>query len=556
MKVDRVLLWLAMTAISCTSRRRLVAATKDVRTTQLELLRRITRENSQTEFGKAHDFAEIRSLEDFRRAVPVTTFDDLAPAVDRQMRLGVPALTRDPPIFYARTSGTSSRAKDIPMTRAGERQLKEAQRLMALTLYRQTGFFDGRILGIGSPPVEGQTESGISYGAASGQAYAKSSWLTRTRFVAPAEVFAIADYEKRYKVLALLALLEPDLTGIATANPSTVQRLIEIVNSHRRLLAAALSSGCLDGEVVPPGIAALIAARTKASPTRARAVRFSLEQPEPLTIRDLWPRLAAIVVWTGGSCGFAIDRLKQMLPAHTRVVELGYRSSEFIGTINVDAEENLCVPSLHHTLFEFVERADRESGCWEFKTLENLEAGRDYYVFATTQNGLYRYDINDIVRAGRRFNDCPTLRFLRKGSGMTSITGEKLTEDQVLQALRDASAGLGVQLAFFVLLADEAAARYRLLFEPADGAEIDSKLLAETLDRQLRRGNIEYDEKRASARLGVVQGSLVKAGYGEACKGAALARGERESQYKPRVLEYLAAWPQYSGQLDEEAVTP
>jgi hypothetical protein len=203
-----------------------------------------------------------------------------------------------------------------------------------------------------------------------------------------------------------------------------------------------------------------------------------------------------------------------------------------------------------------VERADRESRRWDFKTLEDLEAGRDYYVFVTTRNGLYRYDINDIVRAGRKFNDCPTLQFLRKGSGMTSITGEKLTEDQVLQALREATADLGLQLAFFVLLADEAAARYRLLFEAAGDGKIDAELLAADLDRHLRRNNIEYDEKRASARLEPLQARPVEAGYGEACKDTALARGERESQYKPRVLEYLAAWPQYSGRHDEKAETP
>lgn len=139
---------------------------------------------------------------------------------------------------------------------------------------------------------------------------------------------------------------------------------------------------------------------------------------------------------------------------------------------------------------------------------------------------------------------------------MTNITGEKLTEDQVVQAVRNASAALGLQLAFFVLLADEVGARYELLFEAAGNGGTDAKLLAETLDRELRRKNIEYDEKRASARLGILQACLVEAGYGEACKRAALARGQRESQYKPRVLEYLAAWPQYSRKHDAEAGTP
>ena len=72
--------------------------------------------------------------------------------------------------------------------------------------------------------------------------------------------------------------------------------------------------------------------------------------------------------------------------------------------------------------FEFVEREKHESGGGDFLDLHELEDGREYYVFVTTGEGLYRYDMNDIVRVNGRFFATPALEFVQKGKGVTNIT--------------------------------------------------------------------------------------------------------------------------------------
>ncbi len=67
-----------------------------------------------------------------------------------------------------------------------------------------------------------------------------------------------------------------------------------------------------------------------------------------------------------------------------------------------------------------------------FLTVDEVEVGKSYAVFVTTVDGLYRYDMNDIVAATDRVAATPTLVFVQKGRGVTSITGEKLAEAQVL----------------------------------------------------------------------------------------------------------------------------
>jgi hypothetical protein len=81
-----------------------------------------------------------------------------------------------------------------------------------------------------------------------------------------------------------------------------------------------------------------------------------------LVYADIWPQLKAVNTWTGGNCAVLIPTLRQLLPEGIQLVELGYLSSEFRGTITVDPGANIQVPTLDENFFEFAERRDRESG--------------------------------------------------------------------------------------------------------------------------------------------------------------------------------------------------
>ena len=461
-------------------RRPMLAAARSPRSVQDATLRRILAANAATEFGQSHGFTEIRDLTEFRNAVPVQTHASLTAAIGRQAETGVPALTAEPPVYYARTSGTTAPARDFPVTEAGRTAQLSAQRVFAATLARGTGFFSGRIAGLGGAAIEGHLPSGQPYGAASGQTYATAPRFIRDRFVVPEQVFAITDPEQKYRAYADAMAGAPDLSGIITANPSTLL-----------------------------------------------SVLARLDRPAG----ELWPRLSTLATWTGGNCRAALDRLRPMLPAALQVVEIGYRASEVVGTVNVDAARNLCLPDLTHSVFEFVPENAWEAGQPEFLWLDEIQEGRRYYVFATTPSGLYRYDINDVVEVTGRVGACPALGFVRKGQGVTSITGEKLHEDQALAAVRSAEAAAGLAPGFFLMVADAASGRYRLYYE---GAAPEG--FAGSVDQALQRANIEFAAKRASGRLGAVTLIRLRAGAGEALKAAAIAAGQREAQVKPPVL--------------------
>ena len=516
----------------------LLNATGHPRHVQDALLRRILVSNANTHFGARHDFRRIRGFREYRKAVPVKTYEDLRRHIDVQDRTGEPYLTADRPVYYHRTSGTLGAAKDIPVTRAGLRRVKENQQLFACSVARGTRAFEGQVLGITGQAVEGLMPSGLPYGSASGLLYKRMSKPVRRKYVLPANVADIPDYDLRYFATAAFALAEPNVTGLGTANPSTLVRILDLMQSKAEALIGAVHEGRL-----PDGAGLSGESGLTRNPGRARELERLLAGRGVLDYACIWPNLKGIMTWTGGSCSVPLRRLADSIPAGTSIIELGYIASEFQGTVNINAAENACVPTLLDNFFEFVERDSREAGGEDFLLLDELEEGAEYYVFVTTQDGLYRYDMNDIVRVTRMINATPCLEFVQKGKGVTSITGEKLYEKQVLDAVMAATDRHGISPAFFVMLADQEAAMYTLYLEASEHEPHQASDLANAVDRALRDANIEYDGKRGSKRLAPVEIRRLRTGSGSEYRADRVAAGQRDAQFKYLHLQYAHECP-------------
>ena len=507
--------------------RRLHAAAKAPAAAQQNVLTEILAANADTAFGKRHGFASIRNPADYRRAVPVQTYEDLRDDIEAQESSGEARLTREQPVYYNRTSGTVAEPKNIPVTASGLKRIRGNQQLAAYSFSQWPGLFGGKMFAVTGAAVEGHMPGGTPYGSASGLLYQNQPKLLRARYVLPAELTSIEDYDDRYLSMAVFGVSESRVTVAAMPNSSTLLRLLDIVNQRADELLRLVADGRL-----PVGVPDEIGATLIPQPRRAADLRQRFETTGKLSYADIWPGLAGLVTWTGGSCGVAIRNLRPALTAGCAVIELGYVASEVHGTVNVDPRRNQCLPPLDHTFFEFAPRAD-----WEAETesallgLADLEEGKDYYVIVTTADGLYRYDMNDIVRVNGRVHDTPTLEFLQKGKGVTSITGEKLHEVQVLNAVGDALGEVNVEAEFFIVLADAATARYMLCLEPRGDAASHPRL-APLVDEALRKSNIEYDGKRASGRLSELRMRWLKPGAGDAFREHRVAGGQRDTQFK------------------------
>jgi hypothetical protein len=525
----------AMATSGRASAQRLRRAAEDPAAAQRRLLRAILGTAKDTQFGREHGYGRLHDPESFRAAVPIADYEAHRPWIDRQIA-GEASITCETPVMYARTSGTTGEPKRIPVTPSVLAGLRVAQRAASFFQHRACPMFRGRILALGGAVREETLPDGTPSGSVTGLIYQTMPGVVRSKYVVPAEVFAIDDAELKYAVVTRLALQHGDLTAVATANPSTLLRLRDHARAHWSELLAELETGAFAAaDALTDDQARAVRAALFPAPDRARALRAAAAHGEP-TVAQLWPALAGVVTWTGGSCALAADVVRSALPSGARLIEAGYVASEFRGTVVVDVERSLGLPVLEDVFFEFVPVAAWDAGSRDTLLLHELEEGADYQVIATTRAGLARYWINDIVRSGPRIGATPTLTFVRKGRGITSITGEKLTEAQVNAALQATSARFALAVGFHLVLADEAGAVYRVFLE-ADG-DFDARVAADAIDVELKVLNIEYASKRSSGRLRPLEARRLAPGAGAAYRRWCVARGQRDAQFKVLTLQY------------------
>lgn len=535
-----VLVWLKLRLTRALAGRRIAAALHDPMGTQRALLADILARNKNTTFGRQHGFAEIEDYAGYAARVPVSDFERLRPYVEAEIARGEAALTTESPVCYARTSGTTGKPKDLPLTATHLDLLRRTHETAVAFQHRAfPEAFAGSILAIVSPAREGVLGNGKPFGSASGLVARNTPPLVASKFILPPEVLSIEDSQLKYLAILRLVLARRDLTYVGVANASTLLMLARLFLAHRQEFVEDLRNGTffLDARLAPE-VRAAMQPGLAAAPERATEVQALPEDGGESAIAALWPHLRLIVCWTCASAGVAVDSLRRELLPSTRVLELGYVSSEFRGTITLGRRAGSGLPTLDCHFFEFVERERWDAGEPVFLTLDQLRRGGIYYVLVTTPSGLYRYFINDLVRVEGMLHKTPLLRFLQKGKGVTNITGEKLYESQVLTAVRGALDALDLLPRFVMMLADDVDRVYRLYVETDSGPRPAAARLAEMVDARLASLNIEYQAKRESQRLAPVEAYWLQAGLADAYKNHFVRQGQREGQFKTVALAY------------------
>jgi hypothetical protein len=504
---------------------------------QAHVMQRLLLQNCDTRFGKKHRFSEIRNYPEFQQNIPVQTYESLRPYIEEQRLTSAKALTAESPKFYAQTSGTTGEPKYIPITPTTLKMHRDEQSLFSYLQYRACPeAFAGKALGIMGAAVEGYLDSGHEVGSVSGNLYQSLPKIIQSRFVLQPAVSRITNYDLKYLIILRLALAEPNITYAGSPNPSTFLRLLSVLNEQRETLIESLLTGKLAGiDSLDEDLKNQLAPKFKPDPARAAQI---CKLPG-LTYANVWPALKLLTTWTGGSCGIALTALREKLPPNTKVMELGYQSTEFRGSIALQTEISAGLPPLHHHFFEFVEQARWDDNDPEFLTLDQLTQGKIYYILVTNASGLYRYFMNDLVQVSGFFNATPLLSFVQKGKGVTNLTGEKLYETQVISAVQAISATLGLISSFYILVANEKTMSYQLFLETGEPSRINNSTFSKLLDEKLGELNIEYQAKRDSGRLTQLSTIWLQRGTAEAYKTSCMNLGQREGQFKPTVLQYL-----------------
>ncbi len=491
-------------------------------------------------FGAEHDLDRVRTLEDLRAAVPIRDHAGHLPWLDRIADGEADVLTTERVTMLLETSGTTGKPKHLPVTKTWAKGVADAQALWVLGMVQeQEAVTKGKALTVVSPAVHAHSPGGLPIGSNTGRMILAQPWWLRLRYPVPYAVFCLKPPQVRQYAILRFALQAP-LTTISTANPSTVLLLCRRLREWREPLSRDLADGTLrhgPARDLPKKVRRRLEWRLRRRPV-----------PEDWRPAKLWP-LAAINCWTAGPAAYFCARLPEALGADVPVREVGITASEGFFAIPLSRSFGPAgvLWNLGHVL-EFLSEDGTPRWGWE------LEVGEQVRLVLTTEAGLYRYDIADRLEVvGRCIHSggeaTPVVRFLGKAGRYLNATGEKVTEDQVSEAMRRATSILtgtpqggrpGWRTPGFTtrlimgevpaveLVVERGAGGDRMVEPPGD--------LPARFDAALRAINLEYDGKRGSERLGTPTLRVAPPGTFQAFRDLRVAAGAPEGQVKDPVI--------------------
>ncbi len=468
-----------------------------------------------TTFAADHGLAGDEDLDGFRAKVPIRTHAELSPWLDRVAAGEARVLTTARVRSLLETSGTTGRPKWLPVTDGWAAGVADAQKLWVLGLLRDDeGLAQGKALSVVSPAEHARSPGGLAVGSNTGRMFLAQPWWVRWRAPVPYAAYCVEDPSIRAYCVLRHALGQP-VTSWTTANPSTILLYCRRLREWWEDLRADAAEGTL-----ARGPAAALDPKARAAVAKGLGRVKLGEEPLPAKIWDL----RRVNCWTGGSAPFFLSRLPDALGGDVPVREVGVTASE--GFFAIPADDDASVAWLAGHVLEFVGDDGAPRMAWE------VEAGREYRLVVTTEAGLYRYDLGDVVRITGWYGEAPRMVFVRKAGNVLNAMGEKVTEDQVVEAARAAfpgATGVSVSIGW---------GEVPVLRVAVEGVEPDLS----AFDAALRRANVEYDGRRSSGRMGPPDGRVVRRGAFAAWRDARVRAGAPDAQVKDPIVLDAERW--------------
>lgn len=499
------------------------------------LLSKIVGPNTSCEFGKRHDFSAIKTIEDYRKAVPLTNYEGLRADIDRMRAGETNVLTSAPVKRYFLTSGSTAKPKYIPVTSSLIRDKSRAFGIFwSLVHAHHPGVAQGRIV-TNFSDAGGVSGNGTPVSSESAYWSSVTAATQRTPPVLPKVVAQIEDPESRYYAIARVLLAE-DFAAMMTLNPSTLVLLFEIMNRHAGRLVSDVGRGELS--IGPEEAQTYVRAHYPENPPRERDLLNMSPSGPGLLASKVWPALKLVVSWRSPMLKPYLQRLDPHLAG---IAQRDYISMASEGIMAIPISDNTSggptATSIH--FYEFIPEDQADAPQPDILGPEQLEAGARYVMVLSTSSGLYRYNIGDVFRVSGFAKKTPVIEFLYRTGATSSLTGEKLTEVHVTDAVSAAASRHAIALeAYTAVPSGEGFPHYVLLAEltrmPEDPAALPA--FVRDLDLALGRQNGEYRAKRASKRLAAPELWVVRPGSYDTHRRRRLAAGATERQLKPTRL--------------------
>lgn len=414
---------------------------------QEAIFQQLVKVGAKTEFGKEYSLENVKSHADFIKQVPIKDYEQFKPYIEKIKEGKHNVLWKGLPIYFAKTSGTTSGVKYIPITKDSIPNHINTARNSLLCYMAQSGntaFADGKMIFLsGSPELE--RVGGIPTGRLSGIVNHHVPKYLRSNQLPSFETNCIEDWETKLDKI-----------------------IDETITQDMRLISG-----------IPPWV---------------QMYFDKLIERTGKKIKDIFPNFTVMVQ---GGVNFEPykARLNESIGKQIDCIELFPASEGFFAFQDSQVEEGLLLNTNSGIFFEFVPSAEIFSENPSRLSLQEVKTGENYVLVITSNAGLWAYNTEDTIK----FVSLDPYRIVVTGriKHFISAFGEHVIGEEVESALLKAAEQNGIQIREFTvapLISRNSEKSYHEWFIEFEKPPEDIKSFSEMIDNNLRSKNIYYDD--------------------------------------------------------------
>ncbi|MBD0374996.1 MAG: GH3 auxin-responsive promoter family protein [Flavisolibacter sp.] len=432
---------------------------------QQAIFRELIKIGKTTQFGKEHHFDPIASYEEYKQAVPLMDYEQIKPYIEKIKEGKHNILWKGKPIYFAKTSGTTSGVKYIPITKESIPNHINTARNALLCYMAETGnaaFADGKMIFLsGTPELERIAD--IPTGRLSGIVNHHVPVYLRTNQLPTYETNCIEDWEAKLDKI-----------------------VDETINQDMRLISG-----------IPPWV---------------QMYFDRLIERDGKKIKDLFPNFSVLV---HGGVNFQPYKAKlfESIGAVIDTIETFPASEGFFAFQDTQKEEGLLLNTDSGIFFEFVPAAEIARTNPTRLALQNVKVGENYALIINNNAGLWGYNIGDTVK----FVSVNPYRIVVTGrtKHFISAFGEHVIGEEVEQSILKAAEEEGVRITEFTvapMIQQGEGKSYHEWFIEFEKPPDNIEAFGSKIDAHLCQMNIYYDDLIRGHILQPLQIRVVKKG--------------------------------------------
>ncbi len=501
-----------------------------------ELLKKILKNNANTEYGKRHDFAHIKTIEEFRKNVPISTYEDFAPYIERVKNGESNILTSSKILGYSRTSGSSGVPKYIPATSDSIKAYVKYTWTRALALAvkelnkKGKKYKPGRGIFL-SPATNEKLPNGLPCSNIAEIGAMRYGFLYPFILTIPTgQLFDMHDGDYVYNIYRF-ALADEDATFIFSVFFSINVSQLAYLKDHWQVIVDDIEKGTISDSIdINPELRKKLSKLIRPMPERAAYLRKQFEKGfDDTLIKRLWPYMTMISSIGNASFKPAADYVRSVagdIPFDFSI----YGASEGLVAACYELENTNMQLLTDSCFYEFIPAGEDTD---KVLTLDELEDGKQYEILITTQAGLYRYHLKDVIEVKGFRNKTPLISFVYRKGQYFNIAGEKFSEEDARTTIDIFNKAHGISVNDWLFYQDDSVVPGRYALAVESDADINWDESVDELEEIMGRCNKRYTSQREKAFISKMVILKQQPGTHSAWAQRCISQGASAAQIKP-----------------------